>query len=432
MPIENRWIWPFELLERVGVGGMGEVYKARFVKNDRIVAVKLLPESVSDETILARFEREVGLLRKMRHPHIVHTFGGTTEGTAGGSGRRFYAMEYLTGGTLQDVLNRDGRAAPGDVIRYARQMCDALAFAHGRGVIHRDLKPGNFLLTDDGTLKLADFGLAAVREGNKLTAEGRTMGTFRYMAPEQIRGKPPACPQTDLYALGVVLYELLTGRPPYQGETPAETLQMHLKAPVPRVVAHEPHCPPGLDRLTADLMEKRIEDRPPSAGAVAERLEKLGGKAAIAVRKPPPDRPIPTPPAAEDDDADDLVTAPPPRTAGATADWVKYVAIGSLGLLGLLLPWAVGAAAGGRRPGPGGGPLDRPAGRRRPPRPGRRRPRAGRTGAGRPGELRGAAGRRGARRPRGAVRRRRRPRRVPGATGGSDRETDEGSAGGRV
>ena len=133
VPIENRWVWPFELLEMVGRGGMGEVYKARFVKNDRVVAVKLLPDEVTDDTVLARFERELGLLRDMRHPHIVHTFGGTTEGGAGGTAKRFYAMEYLSGGTLQDVLDRDGRVSPAAVVRYAGQICDALAFAHGAG-----------------------------------------------------------------------------------------------------------------------------------------------------------------------------------------------------------------------------------------------------------------------------------------------------------
>ena len=363
MPIENRWIWPFELLERIGQGGMGEVYKARFVKNDRIVAVKLLPDGVTDETVLARFEREVGLLREMRHPHIVHTFGGTTDGGEGAQGKRFYAMEYLPGGTLQDLLDRDGRLPPEAVVNYARQICAALAFAHERGVVHRDLKPGNFLLAAEGTLKLADFGLAAVREGSKLTAEGRTMGTFRYMAPEQIRGKPPACPQTDLYALGVVLFELLTGRPPFRGETPAETLQMHLKQPPPRVVAHEPHCPPALDALVADLLEKRIEDRPATAEGVGARLAKMGEEVALRARAQTVDLPTRSIPGrtatdrAEPGraDADDLVSAPP-RSSAAAPTGVKWVAVAALGLLAVLLPWAASGRAAGNA-------LDRAEGR---------------------------------------------------------------------
>ncbi|QDT18216.1 serine/threonine-protein kinase [Alienimonas californiensis] len=351
--VENRWIWPFELLERIGQGGMGEVWKARFVKNDRIVAVKLLPSDVTDETVLARFEREVGLLRDMRHPHIVHTFGGMTDGDKGpgkSPNRRFYAMEYLTGGTLQDLLERDGRLGPETVVQYAKQICAALAFAHDRGVIHRDLKPGNFLLAEDGTLKLADFGLAAVREGNKLTAEGRTMGTFRYMAPEQIRGRPPACPQTDLYALGVVLFELLTGVPPFAGETPAETLQMHLKRPAPRVISREPHCPPGLDALVADLMEKRIEDRPATATAVGERLNALDERVALRQRTPTMTMDVPSLRDRERQISDDdLTIPPPPRRVAAPTPWVKWTAAGALALCGLLLPaaarWQTDSAA---------------------------------------------------------------------------------------
>ena len=424
MPIENRWIWPFELLERIGQGGMGEVYKARFVKNDRIVAVKLLPDGVTDETVLARFEREVGLLREMRHPHIVHTFGGTTDGGEGAQGKRFYAMEYLPGGTLQDLLDRDGRLPPEAVVNYARQICEALAFAHERGVVHRDLKPGNFLLAAEGTLKLADFGLAAVREGSKLTAEGRTMGTFRYMAPEQIRGKPPACPQTDLYALGVVLFELLTGRPPFRGETPAETLQMHLKQPPPRVVAHEPHCPPALDALVADLLEKRIEDRPATAQEVGARLGTMGEEVALRARAQTVDLPTRSIPgrtatdrtATGRADADDLVSAPSAAGRGSDRGEVGRgrgprpaggpVAMGGLG------PGRRERARSGRGAVDRGAgrPGRRPAGRRGGP-PRRRRPDARRTGGGRVRELRRAA-----RRP--ELRRRGRAGRRGGGAGG--------------
>jgi serine/threonine-protein kinase len=279
--IPERWIWPFELLEKIGDGGMGEVYRARFVKNDRIVAVKLLPADVTDATLLARFEREMEVLRSLRHPNIVHSFGGVCEGD-----RQFYAMEYVEGGTLRELLRTQGRLSADRTIELAVQMCSALAYAHASGVIHRDVKPGNFLLTADGKLKLSDFGLATLVSGRKITAHDRTVGTFRYMAPEQISGKPPVSAQTDLYALGCVLLEMLTGSPPFRGETAGEVLQKHLREPPPRASSLAMTCPAELDNLIDRLLEKKPEDRPESAAAVA--LELRGFANTITIRQRPP------------------------------------------------------------------------------------------------------------------------------------------------
>ncbi len=285
---QDRWIWPFELTEKIGEGGMGVVYRARYVVNDRPVAVKLLPPDVTDETLLGRFEREVEILKTLRHPNIVLCFGGVCENK-----RRFYAMELVEGGTLDDLLRKRGRLPWELVVEYARQMCAALAYAHERGVIHRDIKPGNFLIKGDGQIKLSDFGLATLIAGRKITAAGRTAGTYEYMAPEQITGKELS-PKTDLYALGVVIYELITGKPPFEGATPAEVLHAHLKAPVPRVAARMPDCPSSLDALVAALMAKAPEDRPDGAAAVAEMLRAIspsirvdGGAPAIGVSNRP-------------------------------------------------------------------------------------------------------------------------------------------------
>lgn len=249
---------------------MGVVYRARYVKNDRIVAVKLLPSSITDETMLSRFEREMQLLRTLRHPNIVHTFGGKCEGD-----QRFYAMELIDSGTLDELIQEKGKLSVDSTIAYAIQMCEGLAHAHEKGIIHRDVKPGNFLITRNGTVKLSDFGLAIVAAASKLTAAGKTMGTFRYMAPEQIRGKPEPCPQTDLYALGVVLFEMLTGRVPFEADTPAEILHQHLKSPPPRVSRFEPNVPRALDDLIDQLLRKPIEERPKSATDVANVLRNL-------------------------------------------------------------------------------------------------------------------------------------------------------------
>ena len=268
--MKKRWIWPFELLEKIGDGGMGEVYRARFVKNDRQVAVKLVPEDAADSTMLARFEREMEILRSLRHPNIVRCFGGTCEGE-----QRFYAMELVEGGTLSGLLREQGRLSPDQTIEYALQMCSALAYAHSKGVVHRDIKPSNFLIGRDGRLKLSDFGLATIVAGRKITAADRTVGTFYYMAPEQIRGKPPVSPQTDLYGLGCVLFEMLTGRPPFVGQTSGEVLHQHLTKPPPRVSEFVTGCPQLLDRLVADLLEKDPENRPASAQEVARRFEEI-------------------------------------------------------------------------------------------------------------------------------------------------------------
>ena len=278
--MERRWIWPFELLDKLGEGGMGVVYRARYVKNDRIVAVKLLPASITDETLLTRFEREMQLLKTLRHPNIVHTFGGKCEGD-----QRFYAMELTEGGTIDDLIQAKGRLSVDSTVVYANQMCAGLAFAHEKGIIHRDVKPGNFLLTRDGSVKLGDFGLAIMASGSKLTAAGKTMGTFRYMAPEQIRGKPEPCPQTDLYALGVVLFEMLTGKVPFDADTPAEVLHQHLKTPAPHVSSINPNVPKPLNDLIDRLLQKRIEDRPQSAVEVGIALNSMDDRVRIAERR---------------------------------------------------------------------------------------------------------------------------------------------------
>jgi serine/threonine-protein kinase len=269
--MSSRWIWPFELLDKLGEGGMGIVYRARYVGNDRIVAVKLLPSDADqNESIIARFDRELEILKQLKHPNIVNCFGGVCE-----SKQRFYAMELVDGGTLAELLRQRKRFSWDHVLDFGLQMCAALQHAHERGVVHRDVKPGNFLITKSGQLKLSDFGLATMASASRITRAGKTAGTFLYMAPEQIRGQPPVSARTDLYALGCVFYELLTGRPPFDGDTPASILQKHLKDPAPRVSTQLAECPPALDQLVADLLQKSPEDRPESALEVETRLKSV-------------------------------------------------------------------------------------------------------------------------------------------------------------
>jgi len=268
--METRWIWPFELLDKLGEGGMGVVYRARYVGNNRQVAVKLIPEEISaDTTLLARFERELEVLKQLHHPNIVHCFGGRCE-----SKQRYYAMEFVPGGTLSDYLAHRGRLTWETAADFAIQMCQALQHAHEHGVIHRDVKPGNFLLTKAGQLKLSDFGLASVVSEGRLTAAGRTVGTILYMAPGQIRGAP-VTHRADLYALGCVLYEMLSAQTPFTGSSAAEVLQRHLKDPAPHVVRISLDCPLELDSLICELLNKDPEERPATATDVANRLNAL-------------------------------------------------------------------------------------------------------------------------------------------------------------
>jgi len=263
----SRWIWPFEILEQIGEGGMGVVYRARYVVNGRQVALKMVPSEIADKTALARFERELEVLKTLRHPNIVRCFGGVCEDK-----RRFYAMELLEGGSLEDQLQAKKRFPWDQVVQYGLQMCAALACSHEKGVIHRDVKPSNFLLTPSGQVKLSDFGLASVSTAHKITASGKTAGTFLYMAPEQIRGHE-VTPRTDLYALGCVLFELVTGDVPFLGETAGATLHMHCYSVPPRPTEKALDCPLQLERIILKLMEKEADKRYQSALELAEDLK---------------------------------------------------------------------------------------------------------------------------------------------------------------
>ncbi len=264
------WVWPFELLEKVGEGGMGVVYKGRYVKDDRLFAVKLIPADINNKTLLARFELEIATLKDLRHPNIVRSFGGVCEDK-----QRFYAMELLEGGTLWDKIQSHGHLPWPKVIEWGRQMCAALAYAHDKKIIHRDVKPNNFLLTKTGQIKLSDFGLVSVMSEAKLTADGRTLGTVQYMSPEQIRGKPPLTHSSDIYSLGCVFFEMLTGQSPFTGENPAPILHAHLKQDPPLISTFNNDCPAGLEQLVLEMLAKSPAERPENALAVSERLSQL-------------------------------------------------------------------------------------------------------------------------------------------------------------
>ncbi len=272
----KRKMGPFELDAPLGTGGMGTVYRATYTQTGQSVAVKVLAPGLStDDQLVSRFEREMKILKKLRHPNIVRYYGGGKVGV-----QRFYAMELIEAGSVDALLKRRGRLSWEQTIQIGKQVCRALQHAHEHGIIHRDLKPANLFLTRDGKVKLGDFGIARDTDATALTMAGKTVGTYAYMAPEQIRGEPPISPRTDLYALGCVLFQLLTGRPPFLADTPAEMLFKHLDEPPPHVSEFTTDCPIWLDRLIDELLAKDPQDRPYDALATEVALDEVATKVA--------------------------------------------------------------------------------------------------------------------------------------------------------
>jgi serine/threonine-protein kinase len=281
----------------LGAGAMGVVYQATDEKG-RLAAVKVLASDIAQsDRVKQRFEREYKILNQFRHPGIVrnYTYGRYR-------GMLYIAMEYIHGETLEKKLQDGGSLPWREVVRIGILICDALQYAHERGVVHRDLKPSNLMLTTDGRIKLTDFGIAKDLDATSLTATGRTLGTAAYMAPEQIRGTPAISHKTDLYALGIVLYQMLVGRPAFEGSSPVVLMHCHVNEPPPRPSAKVLDIPRALDDLILNLMAKYPADRPWDATAVGMVLSELGDKAdrgvPIPMVWPSPDSAAANPPRA--------------------------------------------------------------------------------------------------------------------------------------
>ncbi len=265
----------FRLEEVLGSGAMGVVYRGVNEKNGRVVAIKVVsPEFSTGGKIHERFEREAEILQQFRHPNIVRFLAvGRFRGTS------YFAMELIQGKNLEKIIQERGPLPWREVVDLGLQTCEALHYAHERGVVHRDLKPSNLMVTSEGRIKLTDFGIAKDLDKTALTATGRTLGTAAYMAPEQIRGTPAVSHKTDLYAFGVVLYQLLVGKPPFEGNTAVVLMHCHLNEPPPRPSAKIHDIPRALDDLVVALMAKAPADRPWDGAAVAATLEELKKKA---------------------------------------------------------------------------------------------------------------------------------------------------------
>src|SRR5437870_8213602 len=272
---------PYEILDAVGAGGMGQVYRARDTRLGRTVAIKVLSADLSNRTELReRFEREAQTISSLNHPHIC-----TLHDVGHDDGIDYLVMEYLEGETLAARLER-GPIPVGEALRIAIQIGDALDKAHREGVVHRDLKPANVMLTRNGA-KLLDFGLAKLRlsetpipvsvtaiptDVKNLTVAGTILGTLQYMSPEQLEGKE-ADARSDIFALGVTIYEMTTGQKAFQGRTQVSVMAAILEHEPPPITSLQPIAPAALEAIVRGCLVKDREERWQSARDVVKQLK---------------------------------------------------------------------------------------------------------------------------------------------------------------
>jgi eukaryotic-like serine/threonine-protein kinase len=310
---------------------MSEIRRGDDVLLQRPVAIKLLRED-GDPRSIARFKQEAQILARLHHPNVVTVFD---TGVDGGEG--FIVMELVEGPTLRELLDREGRLPPERAAEIASALASALGFAHEHGVIHRDLKPANVLFMPDGRVKLADMGIARLLSPEALTATLTLRGTPRYVSPEQARGDQVDS-RADLYSLGCVLFEMLTGRAPFEGNLAALSYA-HVHTPAPRVRSMDPAVPTEMDELVAAMLEKDPADRPQTAEDVRTSLDAAMRHAAVTQTAPveavPPDptRRLPV---------GDLGPRPSVRPRRSVWAWVVI----PLGLLGIIVLIALIARTG--------------------------------------------------------------------------------------
>jgi serine/threonine protein kinase len=271
----------YEIIEELGAGGMGTVYRAFDKKLEEEIALKLIrPEIAAEKRTVERFRNEIKIARKITHKNVCRTHDLGEEGRA-----LFITMEYVRGEDLKSVIRRMKVLAVGTAVSIARQVAEGLGEAHRLGVIHRDLKPSNVMIDKEGNAKIMDFGIARSLAGGGTTVEGAIIGTPEYMSPEQVDGKP-ADARADIYALGVILFEMVTGRPPFEGETAFSIANKHKSEPAPDPTALNPQIPADLGRLILRCLEKERERRYQTTMELLADLEAVKALLPTAERVP--------------------------------------------------------------------------------------------------------------------------------------------------
>ena len=250
----------YEILEILGEGGMAFVYKARDTQLERLVAIKTLkPNYVNQETFVERFKREAKTAANLNHPNIVQIFDWGIEDEP------FFVMEYIEGNTLTSIIAKNRTISLSDILFIGAQVSSGLHAAHEKGLVHRDIKPGNIMITPDGKVKVTDFGVVSLQnEESDITKTGSILGTASYISPEQAQGKPVSI-ESDLYSLGTVLYELISGKPPFAGDTPISTATKHLTERPEKPSSFRRDLPKGVESAIMKLLEKATYDRFKSA-----------------------------------------------------------------------------------------------------------------------------------------------------------------------
>jgi eukaryotic-like serine/threonine-protein kinase len=257
----------YELREPIATGGMATVYKAWDTRVERTVAVKVLRSlAKTDQRAIERFRREAHAAARVSHPNAVTIYDFLEE-----RGEHYLIMEFVEGVNLKQYLAQKGPLAPQEAVQITSQMCSVLQVAHANGFIHRDIKPQNIMITPDGQAKLTDFGIVRVREAAGLTNTGIVLGTADYLAPEQARGEPLS-PASDLYSLGVVLYEMLAGRPPFVGASAVQVAMQHVNNVPPPPSKYNAHIPRALELVVKKALQKEPERRYMSAELMRKAL----------------------------------------------------------------------------------------------------------------------------------------------------------------
>ncbi|HFD38551.1 MAG TPA: serine/threonine protein kinase [Anaerolineae bacterium] len=322
----------YEIRAEIGRGGMGTVYLGYDPLLDRKVAVKVLaPHLAWESDFVERFLREARSAARLRHPSIVTIYDVGHEGNW-----YFLVMEYLAGPTLAQLIARQGPMSSSRALPILRQLADALDYAHRQGLIHRDVKPGNVIISDEGQATLTDFGVARAAQETRLTATGSVVGTPRYMSPEQARGDA-LDHRSDLYSLGVVAYEMLTGQVPFTATTPHAVLHKLIYEAPPPVRSRRPDLPPAIEPVMARALAKAPESRYQTGRELVQALEQALAAPASA---PPESRPAPPPTVTA---APVPTPAPAPPTAPPSARWVWLWWL-LVSVLGWALGWIPGMA----------------------------------------------------------------------------------------